>query len=73
MDSNETPSYTTRTGGRRACYCKHTNTYSLKCCDGTLWAQGIGNITRAPVSTDVFLAQENGDLILQENNYNIIP
>jgi hypothetical protein len=52
MDSNETPSYTTRTGGRRACYCKHTNTYSLKCCDGTLWAQGIGNITRAPVSTD---------------------
>jgi hypothetical protein len=28
--------------------CKDKNTYSKKCCDGTLWAQGIGNITRSP-------------------------
>lgn len=68
MNSNKTPSNTARIGGRRGCYCKDTNTYSLKCCDGTLWAQGIGNITRVPQS---FLVQENGDLILQENNYNI--
>lgn len=29
----------------RACYCKDQNTYSRKCCDGSLWAQGIGRIT----------------------------
>ena len=30
----------------RACYCKDENTYSRECCDGSLWAQGIGVITR---------------------------
>ena len=35
-------------GGTRACLCKDKNTYSKKCCDGTLWAQGIGNISRTP-------------------------
>lgn len=30
--------------GRRACLCDD-NTYSIKCCDGSLQAQGIGNIT----------------------------
>ena len=35
-------------GGTRACLCKDKNTYSKKCCDGTLWAQGIGQITRNP-------------------------
>ena len=39
------PSPASPTGGNRACLCKGTNTYSIKCCDGTLWAQGIGNIT----------------------------
>ena len=29
----------------RACYCKDQNTYSRECCDGSLWAQGIGRIT----------------------------
>ena len=29
----------------RACYCKDQNTYSKECCDGSLWAQGIGRIT----------------------------
>ena len=32
-----------RLGGNRACLCKD-GTYSRKCCDGGLWAQGIGNI-----------------------------
>jgi hypothetical protein len=32
----------------RACLCKDLETYSKKCCDGTLWAQGIGNITYTP-------------------------
>jgi len=31
-------------GGRRACLCAN-GTYSIKCCDGSLIAQGIGNIT----------------------------
>ena len=31
---------------QRACLCKNKNTYSRKCCDGSLWAQGIGVISR---------------------------
>ena len=31
---------------QRACLCKNKNTYSRKCCDGSLWAQGIGQISR---------------------------
>lgn len=53
--------------GQRGCLCWDTNTYSVKCCNGSLRAQGIGSITRV----QNFLAQENGDLILQEDNYNI--
>ena len=37
-----TPSRTSPKGGRRACLCKD-NTYSIKCCDGSLRAQGIGS------------------------------
>ena len=33
-------------GGRRACLCWDTNTYSIECCDGSLRAQGIGSIYR---------------------------
>lgn len=32
---------------RRACLCED-GTYSRKCCDGSLRAQGIGNITKDP-------------------------
>lgn len=39
----KTPSYSSPTNGRRACLCED-NTYSRKCCDGSLQAQGIGNI-----------------------------
>ncbi len=31
---------------RRACLCKDKDTYSRKCCDGSIWAQGIGVISR---------------------------
>lgn len=31
-------------GGRRGCLCKDGKTYSIKCCDGSLQAQGIGAI-----------------------------
>jgi hypothetical protein len=51
-----------RRGGRRGCLCPN-NTYSRKCCDGSLWAQGIGNITGTPpviinyiyITTDDFI------------------
>jgi len=41
----KTPSYSSPKGGRRACLCPD-NTYSIKCCDGSLQAQGIGSITK---------------------------
>ena len=68
----KTPSWTSPKGGSRGCLCED-NTYSVKCCDGSLQAQGIGNIygVRA-VEIDYFLLQENGDYILQENNDKII-
>ncbi len=40
-----TPSYSSPKGGGRGCLCKDGKTYSKKCCDGSLQAQGIGNIT----------------------------
>ena len=36
-----------RVGGKKACLCPD-NTYSRDCCDGSLWAQGIGNVTGIP-------------------------
>ena len=38
----QTPSVTSPKGSARGCLCKDKNTYSRKCCDGSLWAQGIG-------------------------------
>jgi len=32
---------------KRGCLCWDKGTYSKKCCDGSLRAQGIGNITKA--------------------------
>ena len=71
-----TYSRTSRKGGRRGCLCADGRTYSSKCCDGSLQAQGIGSITgtpsEAPVDPppngDSYLLLENGDFILQENN-----
>jgi len=62
-----TPSRTSPKGSRRACLCED-NTYNVKCCDGSLRAQGIGTTTK---QFD-YLLQENTDLILQENNSKII-
>jgi len=33
-------------GGQRGCLCPDTLDYSRACCDGSLWAQGVGVITR---------------------------
>ena len=45
-DIKQTPSRSAPKGGKRGCLCKDTLKYSVKCCDGTLWAQGIGPITQ---------------------------
>jgi len=37
-----TPSRTSPQGGRKGCLCKDKDKYSIKCCDGSLQAQGIG-------------------------------
>jgi hypothetical protein len=73
----ETPSRSSpQGGGTRSCLCKDTLKYSRKCCDGTLWAQGIGNITRTPeppIPTDTgFLLQQDGSYILQQDLGKII-
>ena len=62
-----TPSRTSPKGGRRACLCKD-NTYSIKCCDGSLRAQGIGSTTQ----TDRYLLKEDSSFLLQENNSKIV-
>ena len=62
-----TPSKTSPRGKRRACLCED-NTYSIKCCDGSLRAQGIGSTTKQ----NNYLLQENSSLLLQENNGKIL-
>jgi len=41
--TNETVGNAVPSGSRRGCMCKN-GTYSRKCCDGTLRAQGVGKI-----------------------------
>jgi hypothetical protein len=43
------PSRTSPKGGKRGCLCKDGKSYSIKCCNGSLSAQGIGNITGTAV------------------------
>lgn len=44
MAKSKTPSYSSPKGGRRGCLCEDGK-YSVKCCDGSLQAQGIGTTT----------------------------
>lgn len=44
MSKTKTPSKSSPKGGRRGCLCEN-GTYSSKCCDGSLQAQGIGKTT----------------------------
>jgi hypothetical protein len=44
MSKFKTPSYSSPKGGRRGCLCDNGK-YSVKCCDGSLQAQGIGMTT----------------------------
>tara|TARA_R110000823_G_scaffold42397_8_gene111136 strand:+ start:1765 stop:1932 length:168 start_codon:yes stop_codon:yes gene_type:complete len=47
----KTPSRTSPKNSRRGCLCAD-NTYSTKCCDGSLQAQGIGRITALPLEDE---------------------
>lgn len=40
-----TVSHSSPKKSRRGCLCPKGNKYSVKCCDGTMQAQGIGLIT----------------------------
>ena len=42
----QTPANSSPTNSGRACLCKDAQTYSKECCDGSLWAQGIGVIQK---------------------------
>lgn len=55
----------------RACLCSN-GTYSRKCCDGSLWAQGIGNIT-VVVNNEVYtrITQASDTRITQDGNTRI--
>ena len=46
MKKDVIPSHSSPKNDSRGCLCKDTNTYSRKCCDGSIWAQGIGSINR---------------------------
>ena len=41
---NATPSKTSPKSSSRGCLCPDGKTYSKKCCDGTLEAQGVGKV-----------------------------
>ena len=68
----KTPSWTSPKGGSRGCLCDD-NTYNVKCCDGSLQAQGIGLIYRKGetfyllLENDSHIQQENQSLIKLEN------
>jgi len=47
----KTPSRTSPKDDRRACLCPD-GTYSRRCCDGSLIAQGIGNVTGTTVTSE---------------------
>mgnify|MGYP003643602303 CR=1 FL=1 len=63
--SNETLGMSSPRGDKRGCLCKN-GTYSRKCCDGTLRAQGVGRITGEGV-----ILLESGANLQQENGQNI--
>ena len=62
-----TPSKTSPRNGRRGCLCRDRDAYSIECCNGDIIAQGIGEMSK----NENFILLENGDLILQENNFKI--
>jgi len=63
----ETPSYSSPKSSRRGCLCKDGRTYSSKCCNGSLRAQGVGSVTRHLFH----LYTEDGNILMQENTHKL--
>jgi len=65
------PSRTSPKGGQRGCLCKDGKSYSIKCCNGSLSAQGIG-VIEGVVAPIIILNRitENNDQRITENNDN---
>ena len=61
------PSKTSPRNGRRGCLCRDRDAYSIKCCNGDIIAQGIGEMSK----NENFILLENRSFLLQENNYKI--
>jgi len=65
MAKFKTPSYSSPKGGKRGCLCEDGK-YSVKCCDGSLQAQGIGmttgteNVTVTISSGVTTIVRQNG-------------
>lgn len=65
------PSRTSPKGGQRGCLCKDGKSYSIKCCNGSLHAQGIGVIDGVVIPTIVLnRITEISDQRITENNDN---
>lgn len=65
------PSRTSPKGGQRGCLCKDGKSYSVKCCNGSLHAQGIGVIDGVVIPTIVLnRITEISDQRITENNDN---
>ena len=50
-------------GSKRGCLCKDKNTYSRKCCDGSLWAQGVGGLQGQGSSTIISYDTSYADIL----------
>ena len=66
MAKFKTPSKSSpKAGSRRGCLCEN-GTYSKKCCDGSLQAQGIGattgteNVTKTTINGVTTIVRQNG-------------
>ena len=62
-----TPSRTSPKSGRRGCLCRDRDAYSIECCNGDIIAQGIGSTSK----NENFILLEDGNFLLQENNFKI--
>jgi hypothetical protein len=71
-----TPSKTSPVGGNRGCLCKDGKTYSRKCCDGSILAQGIGSLVDGNTSVvtnedTTRIESETSSPITSTNNSNV--
>ena len=63
------PSRTSPKGGQRGCLCKDGKSYSVKCCNGSLHAQGIGVIDGVVIPIIILnRITEISDQRITENN-----